>query len=82
MLRAIAVVYIPIEYQYFFETVLFLQVTREDGDVIKQAKTQCHGTLRVMTGRPDHAEAVVYPSIHDSVCHCHGAAGGLQGNIV
>ena len=58
VLRAVAVVHVPIHDQHASHAVPLLRVARRDGDVVEQAETHPASGVRVMPGRADGAEGV------------------------
>ena len=67
MLCPVPVVHVPVEDQHLLKTVLFLQVPRQDGDVVEQTKSHRLLLLGVMTGRADEAKGVVHGTVQHTV---------------
>src|SRR5207245_1687398 len=58
VLRAVAVVDVPVDDQDALAPALGLEPPREDRDVVEQAETERERTLGVVSGRPDEPETV------------------------
>ena len=82
VLRAVAVVHVPIEDQNLVETMLLLQITRCNSDIVEQAESECLIVLRVMARRTGKRESVLHVTRDDLVGDLLGAPDCEQGNVV
>ena len=81
MLGAIAVVYIPVNDENFFEIVLVLQVAGGNRDVVKKTKPQRGIVLGMVTGWANECEAVIGTAVCDFIGQVQDRACGKAGNI-
>ena len=59
MLSTIAVMYVPVEDQYFLQAVLLLQVPRGDRNIVEEAKAQCRVVFGVVTRWTNQGKTVI-----------------------
>ena len=59
VLSTIAVMYVPVEDQYFLKAVLLLQVPGGDRNIVEEAKAQCRVVFCVVTGRANQGKTVI-----------------------
>ena len=81
VLRAIAVVDIPVEDENLFQVMLFLQVAGGNCNVVKKTKPQGGIVLGVVTGRANECEAVIGAASCDLISQVQHRACGQAGNI-
>ena len=81
MLGAIAVVYIPVNDENFFEIVLVLQVAGGNRDVVKKTKPQRGIVLGMVTGWANECEAVIDAAMCDLIGQVQYRACGKARNL-
>ena len=81
VLRAVAVVDVPIGDQHAANAVLALRIARRDGDAVEEAKSHAARRRGVMARRPHDAESVSNALVEDRVHRVQDAAGGTQRSI-
>ena len=59
VLSTIAVMYIPVEDQYFLKAVLLLQVPGGDRNIVEKAKAQCRVVFCVVTRWTNQGKTVI-----------------------
>ena len=81
VLRAIAVVDIPVEDENLFLAMLFLQVARGNCNVVKKTKPQGSIMLGMVTGWANECKAVIGVAPRDLIGQIQHRACGQAGNI-
>jgi hypothetical protein len=82
MLRAVSMVYIPIENSNALNPMLLLGMTRTDRNIVEEAKPHGPVTLRVMPWRTDSTEGRVCLSGEHSINRCYNSTSREQRSFI
>src|ERR1035438_5104610 len=81
ILRAVAVMHVPIRDQHSLHAVLLLGIASRDGDAIEQAEAHAANGRSVMAGRTYDAKGVLRLAAHYRVHRVERTAGGTRRSI-
>ena len=81
VLRAVAVMHVPIDDEHLVRAVFALGVAGADTDAVEQA--EAHALIRsgVMAWRAHSAKSVVHLARHDRIHRVHHTTDGAQGDV-
>ena len=81
VLRAVAVVHVPIDDEDAFDAVLLLRVAGRDGDVVEQAEAHAAAGIRMVSGGPHRAEGIAGGAGEHGIHRVQYAAGSAGRHV-